>query len=133
MFKTVLITFLIAGIIYGASWALVGRNDLREIRTNYDRSDGTLQRVLDNNGELGNHVDGFATDITTINTTSRRIEDRSGSIDKGLSVIDGDIRGVAGEVDKLERWNRQALILTRDFGDGLYELRQLNKESRTQE
>lgn len=129
MFKTIIITFLVSGIIYGAAWALIGRNDLGEIRANYDRSDRTLQRVLSNNGELGTHVDGFATDITTINTTSKRIEDRSGSIDEGLSIIDGDIRGVAGEVDKLERWNRQALIITRDFGDGLYELKQLNKES----
>jgi hypothetical protein len=129
MFKTIIITVLVCGIIFGAAWYSIGRNDLGEIRKDYDRADRTLQRVLSNNSELGTHVDGFAGDITTINTTSRRIEDRSGSIDEGLSIIDGDIRGVTGEVGQLERWNRQALVITRDFGDQLYELRQINKES----
>ncbi len=133
MFKTVVITFLVSGIIFGAAWFSIGRNDLGEIRANYDRADGTLQRVLGYNSELGVDVDGFTRDITTINSTSRRIENRSGFIDEGLSVINGDIRGVIGEVDKLEKWNRQALVLTRDFGDRLYRLRQINKESGVQE
>jgi len=132
MGKTI-VTILLTVIVCGAAWFSVGRNDLGEIRASYDRADGTLQRVLGYNSELGTNVDGFTDDITTINSTSRRIEDRSGSINEGLSVIDGDIRGVTGEVEKLERWNRQALVITRDLGDRLYELRQLNKESGVQE
>ena len=133
MFKTILITFLVAGIIYGAAWALIGRNDLGEIRKNYDKSDGTLQTVLGYNGELGDHIDGFARDITTITTTTKRAENRAGSIDQGLGSVIGDFTGVIGKVDSLERGIRQALVFTRDFGDELYDLRQLNKESGVQE
>ncbi len=133
MLKTIITTFLVTCIICGATWALVGRNDLGEIRKDYDRADRTLQGVLGDSRELRTDSDGFARDITEITTTSRRITDRSGSINEGLSVLDGNFGGVIVEVDKLEDWNRQYLIGVRDFGDRLFELRQLNKESGVQE
>jgi hypothetical protein len=133
MLKTIITTFLVAGIIYGAAWYSIGRNDLGEIRTNYDEFDRTLQGVLGDSRELRTDSDGFARDITEITTTSRRINKRSGTINEGFIILNGDFGGVLVKVDQLEGWNRQYLIGVRDFGDELYSLRQVNKESGAQE
>ena len=129
MFKAFAIGFLVCGIGLGFLWWTVGRNDIGEIRANYDRSSADLERIQRNISELSDNSDGFARDITTINSTSKRIGVRSGRLEEGLLAIDGDFGLVITKVDELEKFNRRALVLNRDYGDFLFDLRQLNKES----
>lgn len=133
MFKSFAYGLLVGIIIAGVLWYSTGRNDLRQIRSDYEGAAGNLQRVQRIVSELGTDSDGFARDITSINTTSKRIADRSGRINEGLTGFDGDFGIVTGKVEQLEKWNRRSLILGRDFGDQLFYLRQLNKESRAEE
>ena len=133
MFKAFTIGFLVCGIGLGFLWWTMGRNDLGEIRANYNRSSADLERVQRAISELTTNSNGFARNITTINTTAKRIENRSGSIDEGLSDVTRNFGLITPRVDELEVWNRRTLILNRDYGDQLFDLRQLNKESRTEE
>ena len=133
MFKQMAYSFLVGVIVTGLLWGFAGRNDLGQIRGDYDRTSANLERVQRIVSELGTDSNGFASDITTINTTAKRIEDRSKRIDEGLTGVDGDFGFVVGQVDQLEIWNRRSIIIGRDFGDQLFYLRQLNKESREEE
>ena len=133
MFKAFGYGFLVGILLAGVGWYSFGRNDLREIRTDYDGTAGDLQRVQRIVSELGTDSDGFAGDITAINTTAQRIADRGRRIDEGLTGFNGDFGNVIIQVDQLEKWNRRTLVLGRDFGDQLFDLRQLNKEGRAEE
>ncbi len=128
MFKSFSYGLLVGIIISGILWSFAGRNDLRQIRSDYEGSAGNLQRVQRIVSELSADSDGFARDITTIDTTAKRIADRSGRIDEGLQGFNGDFGIVTGKVEQLEKWNRRSLVIGRDFGDKLFDLRQLNKE-----
>jgi len=133
MVKTFFYGLLVGCIVAGVLWFSLGRNDLRQIRSDYERTAGDLQRVQRNISELSTNSDGFAGDITTIDTTSKRIADRSKRLDQGLTDFSGDFRDITTKVDQLEKWNRRSIVLNRDFGDKLYDFRQLNKEGREAE
>ncbi len=130
MFKTFLYGFLIGIIITGLGWFSLGRNDLGQIRKDYNRTSGDLERVQRIVGKLSDNSNGFAGDIAGLTEKSRSIADRGGRLDEGLSGISSNVGVISGKVDNLEKWNRRTVVLSRDFGDQLYELRQINKESR---
>lgn len=132
MFKQILYGFIGGFIICGLLWAFVGRSDIRAIRQSFDQVDKDFKGVQRAVSEVTANADGFATEISGISTTSRRIEDRGKSIGTRLTIIDGDVRFIAGKVDELESWNRQSIQLGRDLGDVAADIRRLNKESTIQ-
>jgi len=129
MVKSFAYGILVGLVIGGILWFSFGRNDLRQIRKDYERASDNLERVQQTVSELSTNSDGFAGDITSIDGTAQRIEDRSKRLDKGLTGFEGGFRDITVKVDKLEKWNRRSVILGRDFGDKLFDLRQLNKAS----
>lgn len=133
MLKTIGYTFFVCSLAYGLLWYSIGRNDINEIRSDFNRSYEDFQRVQRTVGELGDNSNGFAREISEISSGSRRAEVRSRTIIDRTGIIDGEVRFIAGEVDQLEEWNRQSLILGRDLGDVSYELRRLSEASRETE
>jgi hypothetical protein len=133
VFKSFIFGFLVGVILVGIGWVFVGRNDIGQIRQDYNRVNGDFQGVQRNSNKLTADSSGFAGDIAIIAETSRSIENRSIRLDKGLTDIDGDIGLSVVKVDELEQYNIRLIRIGRNLGDISYDLRQLNKESRAQE
>ena len=119
--------FLFGCFVAGIFWLSYGRTNIKRIDqsfTEVDRNFKEVQRALNT---VTNNTDGFARDISEVSKTSKRIENRSGTIRDRLTEVDGGIRFVAGEVDKLEGWNRQIVIIGRDLGDVSADFRKFNR------
>lgn len=125
--------FLLGVIVTGSVWFFGGRYNLTEIRSNLDRSNRAFEGVQSALGELQDHSLGFTEDISHIAKESGRITDKSRDIETGLGEVDGIVRGVAGQVDKVTDENRQIIRVGRDIGDIAFRLRRLSEESRIQE
>lgn len=133
MLKSFIFGFLIGVIVCGAGWFVIGRNDLREIRSDYNTASGDLERVQRDLSKLGTYSDGFARDIVEVTEGIKSSRERVGLSNERLIESNSIIGEQLIKVDQLEKWNRRSIVLGRDFGDQLFYLRQLNKESGIQE
>lgn len=122
-FKGFLTGFLILGII----WFVYGRPDIKRIDKSFEQVNRDFKGVQQSLSTITTNSDGFTRDITEITKTSRRVENRSRTLEAGLTKTDGSVRFVIGEVDKLEGWNRQIIRLGRDLGEVSAELRRYNR------
>jgi len=130
MFKSALYGFFIGCAICGATWFSIGRNDIRPIRESYKQIDIDFKEIQQFVNQLTNESDGFTKELTSIADRSGTIKDRSITIRERLTIIDNRVAGVISEVDKLERWNREAIIVGRDLSDLAYTVRQIYQESK---
>jgi len=133
VFKAVIFSFLAGVLVTGLGWFFMGRSDIGQIRADFNGVNGDFQGVQRNSDQLRIDSDGFAGDITIITETSRRIADRSGTIDEGLTAVNGDVGLITAKVDELEQYNNRLIHIGRDVGDLAFDLRQLDKESGTEE
>ncbi len=129
MLKSFFIGVLVTAFIIGLFWFYTGRNDIRSIRKNYNELAENIKQVQRNIHELRTDSDGFANDINTVTKGIESSRVRVGSSNERLSESDGIIREQLIKVEQLERWNRESIVLGRNFGEELYNLRKLNKES----
>ncbi len=132
MFKSFAYGILVGCIISGIFWYSTGRNDLKQIRADLDNTNGNFKTVQRSLGELSTNSDGFAGDLIAVTTGIKSSSERLRSGNERLSESDGLVGEQLIKMEQLADWHKQSLILGRDLGDVAYELRQLNKESRTE-
>jgi len=121
--------FLTGCIIIGALWFTIGRINLPEIKQALNRVNGDYEVVQRDYDEVRIDADGFAGDISEVGGTARNINNRSRSIGERFAVVDGNIRHIAAEVDKVEEWNRQSIKINGRLGRISREFRDLSKKS----
>ena len=119
--------FLIGLFVSGIVWGIMGRANIKGIDESFTTANRDFKAVQQSLNTVTTNSDGLTGNISEIATTSQRIENRSGTIGTRLSEVDGSIRSVALEVDKLEDWNRQIVIIGRDLGEVSFDLRELNR------
>lgn len=133
MFKSFFIGLLAGIIVTGLFWGFAGRNDLRQIRSDYEGAAGDLKQVQRNISQLRSDADGFTGDLVAVTAGIKSSSERIRFSNERLNRSDDIVREQLDKMEQLADWHKQALILGRDFGDKLYDLRQLNKEGREEE
>ncbi len=119
--------FLAGCVVIGIIWFMYGRPDINRIDRAYNTVDRDFKTVQQSLSTVTTDSNGLTGDISEIAQTSKRIENRSGTVRDRLTEVDGSIRSVAGEVDKLEDWNRQIIIIGRELGEVSADLRKYNR------
>lgn len=129
MFKAGAIGFIIGIIICAILWFSMGRNNLGEIKDNFNRLNKDYKTIQSAVNQLRTNSTGFAENISSINNGSKRIADRGTTLEKRLTVVDGQIRSASGKVDKVEQWNSKLIRLNGELQTVAHNVRELSKAS----
>ncbi len=129
MLKSIFIGFIFGAICIGVLWFAVGRNNISEIRENFNRLNKDYKSIQSTIGELRNNSNGFAENISEINNGSKRITNRGTTLETRLTNVDGQIRTASGKVDKVEQWNSKLIKLNGELQTIAHNVRQLSKKS----
>jgi len=131
MGKTIFVTVLICGIVYGAAWYAFGRVTTADISRSIRRGSEDLERVERIGREFGSDFDRYAGKMAGLNQASLGLGEQTGDIRgrfqseireirSGYAEVQSGLQYFSDGTNSIEESVRRIVILSRDSADNLY-------------
>ena len=119
---------LLLGLAIGGAYLLIFRGpEIKRVRADLDRVNGSYEEVQSISNILSTDVDGLTDDIAGINTESGESISRLDGIRQTASDNTDSLRLVSGKVDELEGFNIEFIRLGRNIGDISFDIRRFSE------
>ena len=119
---------LLLGLAIGGAYLLIFRGpEIKRVRADLDRVNGSYEEVQSISNILSTDVDGLTDDIAGINTESGETISRLDGIRQTASDNTDSLRLVSGKVDELEGFNIEFIRLGRNIGDISFDIRRFSE------
>lgn len=119
---------LLLGLAIGGAYLVIFRGpEIKRVRQDLDRVNGSYEEVQFISDSLSVDVDGLTGDIAGVNTESGSSITRLDGIRQTASDNTESLRFVSSKVDELEGFNIEFIRLGRDIGDISFDIRRFSE------